>query len=154
MSKKQRNAGNKMSTKQKTQEWLDIVKEDLEVADLCFKNDKYLYAAYLCQQAIEKVLKAYITASGETPLPIHDLAQLAEDGGLWEKINSEQRIFLRALSTYAIGARYPERKKKLLIQCNKEEADKILANSKEMIAWLKKEIEEKLSQIETQSLKN
>lgn len=82
-----------MSIRRRTQEWLDIVKEDLEVAELCFKNEKYLYAAYLCQQAVEKALKAYITASGEIPLPIHDLAQLAEDGELWEKISSEHRIF-------------------------------------------------------------
>jgi len=56
----------------------------------------------------------------------------------------EQKFFLKALTTYAIASRYPERKKKLLSVCKKEEAKKILESSELMIKWLKERINERL----------
>lgn len=135
-----------MSVKEKVGEWLEISNEDLEVARLCFKKAKYLHCAFMCQQAVEKSLKACITASEEYPDPIHDLYSLANDAGVWNVLTTEQKLFLRALTTYAISARYPERKKKLMQLCNKEEAKKILQNAREMVKWLKEKISEKLSQ--------
>ncbi len=135
-----------MTTQEKVNEWIFISDEDLEVAELCFANAKYLHCAFMCQQSVEKSLKAYITACGEYPYPIHDLYALATDAEIWDMLTAEQRFFLRALTTYAIGARYPERKKKLFSLCNKEEAEKILRLSKEIVEWLKEKINEKLSQ--------
>ena len=141
-----------MTLEEKVNEWLFITDEDLEVAQLCYRNEKYLHCAYFCQQTVEKAIKGRIAANDEIPYPIHDLAALAEDAEIWEALSTEQRLFLRALTTYAIGARYPERKRKLLSICNKEEAKKILKSSKEMVSWLKEKINERLSQ-EKQSSK-
>ncbi|KFD40797.1 hypothetical protein DK28_0215520 [Peptococcaceae bacterium SCADC1_2_3] len=143
-----------MSLKERVAEWLAITDEDMEVAQLCYKNKKYLHCAFLYQQAVEKAIKARITANDEIPYPIHDLTALAEDAEIWDLFSAKQRLFLRALTTYAIGARYSERKRKLLSVCNKEETQKILTSSKEMILWLKEKINERLSQEKQSSKKS
>ena len=107
-------------------------------------GSKYLHCAFMCQQSVEKVLKALITAEGELPNPIHDLYVLAEDAEIDDNLTAEQKFFLKALSTYAIAARYPERKKKLFSLCKQEEAEKLLRASEAMIKWVKERINEKL----------
>lgn len=98
----------------------------------------------MCQQAVEKILKALITAAGELPNPIHDLYALAEDAEIDDSVTVEQKFFLKALTTYAIASRYPERKKKLFSLCKREEAEKIMKSSEAMIKWVKEKINEKL----------
>ena len=39
--------------------WLEIAAEDMEVAESNHSNGYWLYAAFLCHQSLEKVLKAY-----------------------------------------------------------------------------------------------
>lgn len=135
-----------MDVSGRVKEWLIISKEDLEVAELCFEGNKFLHCAYMCQQSIEKSLKALISAEGEIPLPVHNLPALAMETGVWDAMQTEQRMFLRALTTYAIEARYPERKQRLYEQCTREEAERILKNTKEMVVWLKNQVSAKLLQ--------
>lgn len=136
-----------MAWQDAVQEWSAIADEDLEVAELCFNGKKYLHAAYMCQQAVEKALKGTFTACNEeTAPPIHNLSSLARESGISGELTSEQLIFLRALTTYAIEARYPERKIKLLDQCTKEEVEKILDSSKVVVTWLQQKALIKLSQ--------
>jgi HEPN domain-containing protein len=130
---------------EQVKEWLTISKEDLEVAQLCLNGSKFLHCAYMCQQSTEKALKALITTSNKIPMPIHNLPQLAVDAGIWDLMQAEQRTFLRILTTYAIEARYPERRYRLYQQCNKEESERILNSTKELIVWLEDHIEQKFS---------
>jgi HEPN domain-containing protein len=132
------------NVKNNVDEWIAISVEDLEVAELCFQGRKYLHCAYMCQQSVEKSLKALIAANDEIPLPIHNLPELASIANVWDSLNAEQKFFLRALTTYAIEARYPERKRKLFQKCTKDEAEKLIVNTKEMLEWLETCIVEKL----------
>lgn len=68
------------------------------------------------------------------------------DADVWGIMHTDQRMFLRALTTYAIEARYPERKQRLYQQCTRDEAERILNSTKEMVAWVRSLIEEKPSQ--------
>ncbi|MDK2984509.1 MAG: hypothetical protein PWQ96_151 [Clostridia bacterium] len=135
-----------MSFQEQVKEWLAISEEDLQVAELCYNGGKFLHCAYMCQQAVEKTLKALINTGGITPPPIHNLPDLAIEGEVWDTMNSEQHMFLRALTTYAIEARYPERKRKLYEQCTRDEAEKLLSNSKGMVEWIRSIVEDRLSQ--------
>lgn len=44
------------------QRWIEIVQEDLSVAEDLYKTKHWLYVAFMCHQVIEKILKAYWTA--------------------------------------------------------------------------------------------
>lgn len=135
-----------MTVLKRVNEWLAISNEDLEVAELCFNGSKFLHCAYMCQQSMEKSLKALIAADNEIPMPIHNLPGLAMDAGIWDTMQTEHKVFLRALTTYAIEARYPERKRRLYEQCTRDEAERILYGTKEMVAWVKGLVKEKLPQ--------
>jgi HEPN domain-containing protein len=59
--------------------WLAIAKEDMEVAKELFKNGRYLYATFFCQQVLEKSFKAIIEKKLKKEPPfIHNLVRLAE----------------------------------------------------------------------------
>jgi len=135
-----------MGIQEQVQEWLAISEDDLQVAELCYNGSKYLHCAYMGQQSLEKALKALINTGGITPPPIHNLPALAMESEVWDMMNSEQRMFLRALTTYAIEARYPERKHKLYEQCTRDEAEKILNNTKELVEWIRCIVDKRLSQ--------
>lgn len=98
----------------------------------------------MCQQSVEKCLKALIVVKNENPMPVHNLPTLAKDAGIWDMLPPEQRTFLRALTAYAIEARYPERKQKLYQQCTRAEAERLLDQTREMIIWLEGLIKERL----------
>ena len=52
-----------MTREEKVQFWLDVVAEDLDLAEFLLKSGRWLYSAFMCHQVIEKVLKAYWTAT-------------------------------------------------------------------------------------------
>lgn len=126
-------------------EWMTISEEDMEVTQLCFDGKKFLHCAYMCQQAVEKALKAIIATKNEVPIPIHNLPELAMNADVWDTLQAEQHIFLRALTAYAIEARYPELRYRLYQQCSRDEAERILRSTREMVAWLKNRLGEKFS---------
>lgn len=47
-----------MDKKEKVEYWLDIADYDLETAKSMLTSGRYLYVVFMCQQAIEKLLKA------------------------------------------------------------------------------------------------
>lgn len=63
-----------LKTSKKAHKWLDIAKEDLGVARVLFKSGRYIYCAFFCQQAVEKLFKAIIIFETEKEPPyVHDL---------------------------------------------------------------------------------
>ena len=47
-------------------EWVEISEYDLKTAEAMLATARYLYVAFMCQQAIEKILKAlYVQQKGE-----------------------------------------------------------------------------------------
>ena len=65
------------------QKWLDHVHEDLSAAEDMWKTGHWLYVAFLCHQAIEKVLKAYYVAiNNEDPPYTHSHGKLIDACGL------------------------------------------------------------------------
>ncbi len=56
--------------------WMMQAESDLDSAKYNFKGKKYDVAAYLCQQSIEKGLKALCLKKNNELLKIHDLVKL------------------------------------------------------------------------------
>ena len=90
--------------------WFDKAKSDLLNADNNLIADKVPYdtVCFHCQQAAEKILKAYLVAKGMQPRFTHDLLLLLE-GTLFCCADAESlRDDLALLMPYAVEVRYPD----------------------------------------------
>ena len=96
---------------------------------------RYLYVLFCCQQAIEKDLKGLIVeCCGMFPPRTHDLAKLAHVAKITP--DEGQDLFLRTLTKYYIGTRYPEEVRTLADEATRELATRLLAQTKELLRWL------------------
>ena len=117
--------------------WIEIVNEDLSVAEDLYKTKHWLYVAFMCHQVIEKALKAYWTATRDDDPPyIHDHKRLAEGCGLYQEMNEEQRIFLTTIREMNIEARYREYKSRLAAMLNEQNTHQILEQTKQTQQWI------------------
>ena len=103
-----------MSKTDLVKEWFDIASEDIQVAAHLFKtmHPKPLeIICYHCQQAVEKVLKGFLTDKGIEPPYIHDLEQLRLKCVEYDNSFSDAIIqkVCKKLSEYTVSARYPDR---------------------------------------------
>lgn len=100
-----------------------------------------LWAMFMCQQAVEKALKAVIfEKTGQTPPRKHDLISLAGDAGLLPGLDQEAKKFLRRLTYYYIETRYPDKRVELEARCTNQLVRETLRSAKEVLLWLKKEL--------------
>ena len=135
-----------MPNTQRAEKWLDIVAEDLEVAELLFKNGHWLYTAFMCHQAIEKALKAYwCVCRDDDPPFLHDHRKIAQGCGLYTKMSEEQKNFLALIRDMNIEARYKEYKDAIARTLNRESTAEILETTKQMHAWILEKLKEKSS---------
>ena len=126
-----------MNREEKVQYWLDIVTEDLELSEFLFKNGRWLYAAFMCHQVVEKMLKAYWTATrDDVPPYIHEHKRLAELCGLYGQMDASQRSFLNEIRLMNIEARYPDYKRTVARSLNEDRTRHIVEQTKQMQQWL------------------
>ena len=93
--------------------WVERSKYDLDTAKVMLDTGRYLYVAYMCQQTVEKMLKAIIAQYGKENFTIHNLNRLAEISSFSNDLTSEQFNFLAELTPYHIEARYGDYKESL-----------------------------------------
>ena len=95
---------------QKHSEWLRFAQDDLKTAIIVVKSEDIVVGSvlYHCQQAFEKILKAYLAYNKEEIRKTHDLVELVH---LCAELDQE---FLQLLSDatelnpYATKSRYPD----------------------------------------------
>jgi len=97
---------------------------------------RYLYVAYMCQQAVEKLLKAIIAHHGKENMPIHNLNRLAELADLREELTDDQVDLLAELTAYNIEARYGDYKENLSEVVDMRKAEILYAKTQELFQWL------------------
>lgn len=86
--------------------WLDAARYDLVTARALQKSRRHVYVLFLCQQSLEKLLKALVTAqTKEFPPRIHNLIRLGELTTL--QFSQKERELLERLSLYYLQRRYP-----------------------------------------------
>ena len=93
--------------------WAERSLYDLDTAKIMLGTGRYLYVAYMCQQTIEKILKALIAQLGKENFPIHNLNSLAEIADINNELTTEQFNFIAELTPYHIEARYGDYKDSL-----------------------------------------
>lgn len=122
---------------QKTiQEWLEISDYDLQTAEVMLKGERYLYVAFMCQQAAEKTLKAiYVSKKRALPPRTHNLLYLTDI--LEIKLEKQHIELLSRLNLFYLESRYPGERIALAKSVDKNQAQEILNQSKEAIKCLK-----------------
>lgn len=98
-------------------------------------SGRYLYVLFCSQQALEKRLKAiYVETTRAFPPRTHDLLKLAQNAGI--DLSKDRDLFLRTLTKYYIGTRYPEEISILGEEVNEGMASQALSQTKEFLEWL------------------
>ncbi|MBI3779493.1 MAG: HEPN domain-containing protein [candidate division NC10 bacterium] len=94
------------STGKDVKSWVDASRYDLETARALLGSRRYLYVLFMCQQSLEKLLKAHLTRrTAAFPPRIHSLGRLAELAGL--ELSQDDKALLERLSLYYLQSRYP-----------------------------------------------
>jgi len=124
----------------KAKKWLERVEYDIQTAGAMFDTGRYIYAIFMCQQAIEKSLKAVIAHTEGEILPIHNLRRLFEISGLINQLNEEKLKKIDFLTQYYINARYKEDIAELSRGITQEFTSSMITFTKEMIRWIVQEI--------------
>jgi len=91
-------------------QWVAKARNDLLNADNNLKSEIVPYdtVCFHCQQAAEKLLKAYLVAKSVQPPFTHDLLLLLEDVLVLSADAETLRDDLASLMPYAVHARYPD----------------------------------------------
>ena len=127
--------------KKTVSEWLKVAEDDLDTAIFCNDGKRYLWALFMCQQAIEKILKAlYIDINDKIPPRKHDLIELADHAGIFGECSEDVKDLFRRLSRYYIKARYPENISELQKTVDRESTLLILNKTQEVFKWIKEKL--------------
>jgi len=122
--------------------WRKSGKENLDAAQILFKNKHFDSALFFGHLSLEKMLKGLTVISTKKPaLYIHDLEKLALIAKL--EFNEEKAINLRSISDFNIAGRYKEIKFSFYKKCDKKYTEKHLKIIKELFLWLEKEYRKK-----------
>jgi HEPN domain-containing protein len=128
-----------MTDEQKYEYWLDIAEYDLGTAEAMLNGGRWLYVLFMCQQAIEKLVKGlYILYVDDNVPRTHNIRVLVEafEGKLPLGVPPDKYSFFDKLTQYYLNNRYPEYISKLSSQVKESEANSILSKTKEIFAWL------------------
>ncbi len=123
-----------------TQQWIERAKYDLDTAKGMLTIRKYLYAVFMCQQALEKILKAILSHQKRAIYPIHNLARLAQEAKIFDECENKEPGLLAELTPFCIKARYGEYKKSLSELCNRKTAEDYYQKTRKLFLWLIQQI--------------
>ncbi len=120
-------------------QWLAKAENDLLNADNNLRSEIIPYdtVCFHCQQAAEKLLKAYLVAKGVQPALTHDLLLLLEEILPYHADAETLRDDLALLMPYGVGVRYPDE----LFMPTHEDACEARQAAQHVLEWLKFHLE-------------
>ena len=122
--------------------WLELAEYDLGIAKFLLDGGKYLYVGFMCQQVIEKALKAVISKTGVFPPKIHELPELAILADLIVSMDENQKQLLAKLTPLSIETRYPSDKEDVEQNLNEQVCNEYLTQTQEMLKWIKEKLQQ------------
>ena len=129
-------------------QWVAKARNDLLNADnnLGAEEIPFDTVCFHCQQAAEKLLKAYLTAYGQTPPHTHDLLLLLESILPFSVDAERLRDSLALLMPYAVEIRYPDD----WFQPSLEDAQEARGAAEQVFIWIQTVLPEVLEHAEEQ----
>ena len=133
-----------MTKEEKSNYWIELAQYDLDTATAMFSTGRWFYVVFMCQQAIEKCCKGLYTLYVDDNVPkIHNIKTIFSR--FKEKIPTANKVgdideeterFFDTLSAHYIIYRYPDFSHIPGQQTTKDEAEQILARTREAFTWL------------------
>jgi HEPN domain-containing protein len=119
--------------------WLKHAQYDLDTADAMYSTGRWFYVAFMCQQAVEKLVKGLyaIYVNDEAPR-VHNISSVLDRFAdkLPETVTDERYRFFDNLTSYYMNSRYPEYKEETNTGLDEAKARDIIMQTKEAFAWL------------------
>jgi HEPN domain-containing protein len=119
--------------------WLEHAQYDLESADAMYKSGRWVYVVFMCQQALEKLIKGLYLLYVDDNIPrIHNINAVFSrfSNKLSEPLSDDYRALFDKLSLYYLETRYPEYKSNLNDITNMDTASLLLLKTREAYQWL------------------
>jgi HEPN domain-containing protein len=128
-----------MDIQKQIEYWKTGAEEDFAAAQSLLEKGHLRHCLFFAHLALEKILKAHVVVqTKEIPPRIHDLIRLSKIGDL--NLSEEQKEFLLKFRVYQLDGRYPDSEQMLL---DKIFVKKKLAGAKEMLEWLKAQLQKR-----------
>jgi HEPN domain-containing protein len=128
-----------MDSQEKYEYWLDSAQYDLATAEAMIRSGRWVYVAFMCQQAVEKLVKGLYVLYIDDNIPrTHNIRALVEriDSKFPEPLKEEHYNLFDELTMYYLNGRYTNYKQKLGERLNEQEAKGLLSLTKEAFACL------------------
>ena len=125
-----------MSDSRTVQQWRDRVTYDMDTAIAMLQTGRFIYAIFMCQQALEKCFKALLAYQNRDIIPIHNLRRLAEVSSVIDELDDPTLVKMDFLSNYYINARYKEDLEQLSKGISEPVVRVFIQFTEKLIAWL------------------
>jgi len=123
----------KKSLKKAIDFWLRSAKQNFEAAKVMLKTGQYSLAMFMCQQAVESLLKGvFIVYRQDRPPYVHKLPRLLELTGT--KVPKSIDLKILKIDAHYIKARYKEDRFNPKIY-NRKNAQKLIKETQETLKW-------------------
>lgn len=116
--------------------WIDRAVYDMDTARAMLQTGRWIYSIFMCQQSLEKYIKALIAYQDKEIIPIHNLRRLAEIASVIHELEESTLTKLDFLSNYYINARYKEDLDQLSKGISETVAEDFIQFSEGIISWL------------------
>ncbi|MCL2404208.1 MAG: HEPN domain-containing protein [Defluviitaleaceae bacterium] len=128
-----------MTPVEKFDHWKSYAERDLDAAKAMFETGRWFYVLFMCQQAVEKLIKGIYNLYVDNDVPrTHNIEMLAnriEDSSDISFSEDMYELF-RSLSKYYLADRYPDFLSVAGALVDRNEADNTHNKTKEAFAWL------------------
>ena len=128
-----------LTVEEKYHYWLSYAQNDMDSAEVMIHSGRWFYAVFMCQQAIEKLVKGlYILYVDDNVPRLHDINSIFDRfrDNLPEPLSDDRVELFDALSQFYLRSRYPDYTSALASIANSETAQSIYRKSKEAFQWL------------------
>ncbi len=125
-----------MASREIVAEWVEVAKEDLELAEHLI-NEGWFYRAAVSHlpQAVEKYTKAFLISSGWELRKIHDLETLLDEAAKRDAKLKKYISLGRCLTAHYTESRYPPLDEE---PPSKKEAEKLLKETMQFVEEIEK----------------
>ena len=132
-----------LDKKEKYEHWLNLAEYDLDTASAMFESGRYVYVAFMCQQAIEKLAKGvYVYNFDEEAKYTHNIGLILKDIDYMAN-STEYKNYITLfsdLTSYYIAGRYSSYKQDISKELNESKADELLNETKGAFEWIKSQV--------------